>query len=170
MYLYVCVYMLFALLMVGYFHSVNWFCEKPETQQVSNIDPSILDSSTHSRQYFSILSVLNLKYQVLIRSEMNYRAMKGALYSSLTTATSILEICQNNTCSVGSTTGGISHFVSIVLIQAPLWTFQNLIVRSVVPPPEASKLCSKGHHAIAFTAAWNQNTEWVNSSEYWVSG
>ena len=36
---------------------------------------------------------------------------------------------------------------------APVWVFQNLMQRSAVPPPEASRLDWKGHHASAFTAA-----------------
>lgn len=34
-----------------------------------------------------------------------------------------------------------------------MWVFQNLMVRSAVPPPEASRLDWKGHHASALTAA-----------------
>ena len=34
-----------------------------------------------------------------------------------------------------------------------MWVFQNLMLRSAVPPPEASRLAWKGHHASALTAA-----------------
>ena len=43
--------------------------------------------------------------------------------------------------------------VSTEFRQAPVWVFQNLMHRSPPPPPEASKLPWKGHHASAFTAA-----------------
>ena len=39
------------------------------------------------------------------------------------------------------------------LRRAPVWVFQNLMERSAVPPPVASRLLWKGHHASAFTAA-----------------
>ena len=40
----------------------------------------------------------------------------------------------------------------------PLSVSQNLIDLSLVPPPEASRFDSKGHHANAFTAAlWDVN-------------
>ena len=39
------------------------------------------------------------------------------------------------------------------LSRAPVCVFQNLMQRSAVPPPEASRLDWKGHHARAFTAA-----------------
>ncbi len=44
--------------------------------------------------------------------------------------------------------------VSTELSSAPVWVFQVLMQRSAVPPPVASVLRSKGHHASAFTAAW----------------
>ena len=43
--------------------------------------------------------------------------------------------------------------VSMELRRAPVWVFQNLMLRSAVPPPEASRLAWKGHHASALTAA-----------------
>lgn len=39
------------------------------------------------------------------------------------------------------------------LSRAPVCVFQNLMLRSAVPPPEASRLDWKGHHASALTAA-----------------
>jgi hypothetical protein len=42
----------------------------------------------------------------------------------------------------------------MLLIQAPDCVFQNLMQRSAVPPPDASKLAWKGHQANALTAAW----------------
>lgn len=40
----------------------------------------------------------------------------------------------------------------------PVKVFLNLIVRSAVPPPETSRQCWWGDHAIALTAAlWSQN-------------
>lgn len=43
--------------------------------------------------------------------------------------------------------------VSMEFKQAPVWVFQNLMVRSPPPPPDASKLLWNGHHARALTAA-----------------
>ena len=44
--------------------------------------------------------------------------------------------------------------VSTVLRHAPLLVFQKRMVRSFVPPPDASRLRCHGHHASALTAAW----------------
>ena len=43
--------------------------------------------------------------------------------------------------------------VSMELRRAPVWVFQNVMLRAAVPPPEASRLAWKGHQASAFTAA-----------------
>ncbi len=47
--------------------------------------------------------------------------------------------------------------VSMELSRAPVCMFQNLMQRSAVPPPEASRLAWKGHQARALTAAWCPN-------------
>ena len=44
--------------------------------------------------------------------------------------------------------------VSTALTNAPLLVFQKRIMRSAVPPPEASRFFCHGHHARALTAAW----------------
>ena len=44
--------------------------------------------------------------------------------------------------------------VSTALRHAPLVEFQKRIMRSAVPPPDASRFFCHGHHASAFTAAW----------------
>ena len=54
-----------------------------------------------------------------------------------------LDHCKAQTCDL----------VSTLLRQAPVFEFQNRIVRSAVPPPDANKFCCQGHHAKAFTAA-----------------
>mmetsp|Transcript_9753 Transcript_9753/g.31271 ORF Transcript_9753/g.31271 Transcript_9753/m.31271 type:complete len:319 (-) Transcript_9753:869-1825(-) len=44
--------------------------------------------------------------------------------------------------------------VSTEWSMAPVWAFQNLMVRSAVPPPEARRLRCMGHQERALTAAW----------------
>lgn len=41
----------------------------------------------------------------------------------------------------------------MLLVHFPVWVFHSLMQRSAVPPPEASTLDWKGHHASALTAA-----------------
>lgn len=50
-------------------------------------------------------------------------------------------------------------FVSTSLRQVPFPVFHRQILRSAVPPPEASTLCRKGHHAKALTAAQCRSME-----------
>lgn len=54
--------------------------------------------------------------------------------------------------------------VSTEFKHAPVWIFQNLMHRSLMPPPEASILLWKGHQARALTAAlwsWILCSHWV---------
>ena len=44
--------------------------------------------------------------------------------------------------------------VSTELRHEPLAVDQKRIIRSAVPPPDASRLRCHGHHASALTAAW----------------
>lgn len=46
----------------------------------------------------------------------------------------------------------------------PVCVLWNLMVRSAVPPPVASRLLWKGHQASAFTAAWWAVMRWVGRS------
>ena len=45
------------------------------------------------------------------------------------------------------------ELVSMEFTHAPVCVFQNLMHRSAVPPPDASRLLWNGHHASALTAA-----------------
>jgi hypothetical protein len=66
--------------------------------------------------------------------------------------------CRAQTCDL----------VLILLTQAPVCVFQNLMQRSAVPPPEASKLLWNGHHAKAFTAAWWSSKRWRYGLGPWI--
>jgi hypothetical protein len=52
-------------------------------------------------------------------------------------------------CLAGST----CECVSTAFRQAPVLVFQNRIMRSAVPPPDASRCRCHGHHESALTAA-----------------
>ena len=50
--------------------------------------------------------------------------------------------------------------VSTEFKHAPVWVFQNFMLLSSPPPPEASKLLWKGHQARAFTADVCSSSLW----------
>ena len=127
-----------TLAMEGYFQRQSWFWLKPWLLRISF--SCRLHCSAHTCAAPCTLSV-------------RYPCASGLLLTGC-----LQSMCglQKQACSSDSAKQGCALTwdpVSMELRRAPVWVFQNLMLRSAVPPPEASRLAWKGHQASAFTAA-----------------
>lgn len=159
--------------MDGYFHRQSWFWLKPWLLRISF--SWRLHCSAHTCAHASLCQVLHhhskpcrvlLAYPRHKEPWLRAANNQGTLvheHAPVLLSSLIWRMPQQEAHQLLSVSGilGESHSqscctwepVSMELRRAPVWVFQNLMLRSAVPPPEASRFDWKGHQASAFTAA-----------------
>ncbi len=137
----------------GYFHRHSWFWLNPCELKISR------SCLLHCRAQTCIFCSQSYIRPWRIPTYIKYN-QKNTMQRWQGRSRSLLRVVKWRICTC--------DLVSILLTQAPVCVFQNLMQRSAVPPPEASKLLWNGHHAKAFTAAWWSSKRWRYGLGPWI--